>query len=297
MNDIKRSYIFLIIGAVLIAFSPVLIKGAGAPGTTAVFYRLFFGTVILIIPFIISRIKGKDKLNKKGVLIATVAGLCLAIDMNLWATGIVATNAAMPTLVANLAPIWVGIGAFLFFKERQSLLFWMGLLIAFLGVSFLIIQDLVLANGIIKGLIFGLLGGMFYAAFMLLAQSGRKKLDTISFLFISTLATTVFLGIFMKVQNLDFINFSTKTWVYFIIMGVMIQAGAWFLINFAQGFLPASLVSPTLLAQPVLAGGIAYFMLGEELTMWQIFGGFIVVIGIYTVHFAKQRKNKSLSKK
>ncbi len=296
MNDLKKSYTFLVIGAVLIAFSPVLIKAAGAPGTTAVFYRLFFGTVALIIPFTISRIRAKNKLDKKGIFIAILAGLCLAIDMNLWATGIMASNAAMPTLVANLAPLWVGIGAFLFFKERQNLLFWMGLLIAFSGVSFLIIQDLVLANGIIKGLLFGLLGGMFYAAFMLFAQTGRKKLDTISFLFISTLATTIFLGIFMKIQNFGFIGFSVKTWVYFIIMGIMIQAGAWFLINFAQGFLPASLVSPTLLAQPVLAGGIAYFMLGEELSGWQIFGGFVVVIGIYTVHFAKQRKNKRLLK-
>jgi drug/metabolite transporter (DMT)-like permease len=73
-------------------------------------------------------------------------------------------------------------------------------------------------------------------------------------------------------------------------MGVMIQAGAWFLINFAQGHLPASLVAPTLLAQPVLAGVIAFLLLGEALTIWQITGGIIVVIGIYTVHFAKQRK-------
>jgi len=39
-----------------------------------------------------------------------------------------------------------------------------------------------------------------------------------------------------------------------------------------------------------LAGIIAYFMLGEELSIWQICGGIIVVIGIYTVHFAKQKK-------
>jgi len=70
----------------------------------------------------------------------------------------------------------------------------------------------------------------------------------------------------------------------------MIQAGAWFLINFAQGHLPASLVAPTLLAQPVLTGVVAFLLLGEALTLWQIAGGVIVVIGIYTVHFAKQRK-------
>jgi drug/metabolite transporter (DMT)-like permease len=291
MDDIKKSYIFLLMGALLISFSPVLIKDAGVPGTITVFYRLLFGTITLIIPFVFSRIKSKEALKTKGVFLAVLAGLCLAIDMALWATGIMVSNAAMPTLVGNLAPLWVGIGAFLFFKERQTTKFWIGLFIALVGVSFLIIQDMFQPIGILKGLLFGLFAGVFYASFMLFAQSGRKLLNTISFLFISSLATTIFLGIFMLIQNFEFIGFSSKTWVLFVIMGVFIQAGAWFLINYAQGYLPASLVSPTLLAQPVLAGIVAFFMLGEELSVWQIFGGVIVIIGIYTVHFAKQKKN------
>ena len=290
MNNIKKSYIFLVAGALLISFSPVLIKFADAPGTTAVFYRLLVGTIVLSVPFLLSRIKSKTSLSRKGIAIAFGAGLGLAIDMAMWATGIMVSNAAMPTLVGNLTPLWVGIGAFFLFKERHNIQFWLGLIIAIVGVSFLIVQDLLSPNGIFKGLVLGFGAGIFYAGFMLLAQKGRKYLDTISFLFISSLATTLFLGLFMLIQNIEFIGYSSKAWIVFIIMGVLIQAGAWFLINFAQGFLPASLVAPTLLAQPVFAGVIAFFMLGEELTMWQIIGGCIVISGIYLVHFAKQKK-------
>jgi len=294
MNDIKKSYIFLILGAVLIAFSPVLIKATGAPGTVSAFYRLFFGTITLIIPFAFSQIRSKRKLHPKGILLATIAGLCLATDMAMWATGIMVSNAAMPTLVGNLSPLWVGIGAFLFLKERQNRRFWFGLFIALTGVAFLFVQDLYQPDGIFKGLTLGLFAGMFYASFMLLTQLGRKYLNTLSYLFFSSLATTIFLGIFMLVQGLEFTGYNPEAWVLFIIMGVIIQAGAWFLINYAQGFLPASLVSATLLAQPVLAGVIAFVMLGEALTMWQIGGGIIVIFGIYTVHFAKLRmKNRN----
>lgn len=296
MNNIKRSYVFLIVGAILIAFSPVLIKGAGAPGTISVFYRLLFGTITLIIPFSISRVKSKEKLKIKGIIIASAAGLSLAIDMALWATGIMHSNAAMPTLVGNLAPLWVGIGAFIVFKERQNSKFWFGLLVALVGITFLMIQDLYSPNGIFKGLILGLFAGMFYAGFMLLTQIGRKHLNTISYLFISSLATTFFLGIFVLVQDIEFTGYTPKAWSLFIIMGIMIQAGAWFFINFAQGHLPASIVSATLLAQPVLAGVIAFVMLGEELTIWQIIGGIIVITGIYTIHFAKQNKSKHANK-
>jgi len=290
MENTKKSYLSLILGAILISFSPVLIKATGVPGTVSVFYRLFFGTLVLIIPFAFSRIKTKEKLNLKGVLFASLAGLSLAIDMSMWATGIMSSNAAMPTLTANLTPLWVGIGGYFFFKERRTTRFWFGLVIAIVGVVFLVIQDLYQPNGIFRGLILGLFAGIFYGGFMMLVQMGRRYLDTLSFLFLSSLATTLFLGIFMLFQNLEFAGYSTKAWVLFVIMGVMIQAGAWFLINFAQGHLPASLVAPTLLAQPVLTGVVAFLLLGEALTLWQIAGGVIVVIGIYTVHFAKQRK-------
>lgn len=294
MNKTRQAYLFLIIGAILISFSPVLIKDTGAPGTVSVFYRLLFGTLTLLVPFVLSRWKSKEKINVKGVWIAILAGLALAIDMAMWATGIMVSNASMPTLVGNLAPLWVGIGAFLFFKERQTPKFWFGLAIAFIGVSFLIVQDFSQPNGILKGLLLGLFAGLFYATYMLLTQKGRKRLNTLSFLFISSLATTIFLGIFVFFQNMEFVGYSNKAWTLFIIMGVTMQAGAWFLINYAQGYLPASLVSPTLLAQPVLAAVIAFFMLGEELTLWQIIGGIIVVIGIYTVHFAKQKKASAM---
>lgn len=296
MDKIKKSYLFLILGTILIAFSPVLIKDAGAPGTVTVFYRLVFGTLSLIIPFSLSRLKNKESLNIKGIKIAILAGLFLAIDMAFWSTAIMISNAAMPTLVGNLAPLWVGIGAYFLFKERQNKRFWIGLVIALVGVTFLMIQDLYQPDGIFKGLFFGLLAGIFYAGFMLLTQMGRRYLNTISFLFFCSTATTIFLGVFTLFLDIEFIGYSTKTWTLFIIMGIMIQAGAWFLINFAQGHLPASLVAPTLLAQPVLAGVIAYIMLGEELTFWQILGGIVVIVGIYTVHFAKQRKNKNLLK-
>ncbi|HSH51343.1 MAG TPA: DMT family transporter [Bacteroidales bacterium] len=290
MENTKKSYFSLISGAILISFSPVLIKDTGAPGTVSVFYRLFFGTLVLIIPFAYSRIKNKEKLNLKGVLFASLAGLSLAIDMAMWATGIMSSNAAMPTLTANLTPLWVGIGGFLFFKERRTARFWIGLAIAMIGIAFLVIHDLYQPNGIFKGLMLGLFAGIFYGGFLMLVQMGRRYLDTLSFLFLSSLSTTIFLGIFMLFQNLEFTGYSTKAWTLFVIMGVMIQAGAWFLINFAQGHLPASLVAPTLLAQPVLTGVVAFLLLGEALTLWQIIGGIIVVIGIYTVHFAKQRK-------
>ncbi len=286
----KKAFAALFLGAILISFSPVLIRAAGAPGTITAFYRLVFGSALLAIPFIVTVIRKKKFYPLKGILLATVAGLFLAIDMALWSTGIMVSNAAMPTLVGNLASLWVGIGAVFFFKEKQRLGFWIGLFIALSGVSFLILHDFYFPTGMFKGLILGLFAGMFYAGFMLLTQQGRKLLDTLPYLFFSSAATTIFLGIFALAMKIPFTGYSLETWQLFIIMGVALQAGAWFLINFAQGYVRASLVSPTLLAQPVLAAVIAWFLLGEKLGIVHIIGGVVVVAGIYIVHFYSGKK-------
>jgi drug/metabolite transporter (DMT)-like permease len=292
MKEQSKAYIALLMGAVLIAFSPVLIRMAGVPGIVSSFYRLAIGSLTLTPLFLLNLKKERKNISKKGVWIAIAAALSFSIDMAFWAEGIMATNATIPTLAGNLAPLWVGIMAMFIFKERNKAGFWFGLLFALLGVSLLVIQDLYFANGMIKGLILGLLAGVFYAGFIILTQPGRKHLSALSFLYVSTLASTFFLGIILLAGGQSFTGYETKAWVLFAVMGVIIQAGAWFLINFAQGYLPASLVSPTLLAQPVLAGVFAYILLGEMLSFWQIFGGLMVVAGIYTVHFSRSRKQK-----
>jgi drug/metabolite transporter (DMT)-like permease len=264
---------------------------ASAPGIITSFYRLAIAAVVLSVPFVVTQFKKKKKaMPFKGILFATLAGFCFATDMALWSTGIVASNATLPTLTGNLAPLWVGIGAVVFFKEKQKVGFWLGLLLAFIGVSMLMLNHVSDSSGLLKGMLLGLFAGMFYAGYYLFAQPGRKYLDTLTFLYISTVSSSLFLGIYAAFMDLGFTGFDNRTWLLFVILGVGIQAGAWFLISYAQGYLPASTVSPTLLGQPVISAFLAYFILKEQLTAWHIVSGVVVVAGIYLVHFSRKER-------
>ncbi len=283
-----KAYIALITGVILIGVSPILIKMADAPGIVSSFYRMGIGAVVLVVPFIINLRKSRYGFSVKGMWFAFLGGVCFASDMAMWSTGIVASNATLPTIVGNLAPVWVGLGAMLFFKEKQKTGFWAGLAVALVGISLLVSDDFFKSNTIIiKGMFLGLFAGMFYAFYQLLTQVGRRSLDTISYLFISTLSASVTLGSLILVLGYNFTGYSGQTWIIFGIMGIGIQAVAWFLINYAQGYLPASVVSPSLLIQPVLTGIIAVSFLNEKLTFWHISGGIVVLTGIYLVHHFK----------
>jgi drug/metabolite transporter (DMT)-like permease len=284
-----RPYFTLLAGLSFMCFAAIYVKSAHAPGIVTAFYRMVIGSVILFLPFLIHRIKAKNKLPMKGVLFAIAGGICFGGDMTLWSTAVVMSNATLPTLMANLAPVWVGIGAMLIFRERNNVIFWIGLITALGGVVLLASNDLYSYNGILKGALLGLGAGFFYAGFYMVSQPGRKLLNTLSYVFIFTVSAALFLLIFMLLFHYRFTGYDKHTNLMFLGIGLGVHVCGWLLINYSQGYLPATIVAPTLLGQPVLTAILALTLLNEQLTIRHISGGLIVMGGIYLVHYSRRR--------
>ena len=289
-NKINRnSYLALILGVTFMGFAAIFIKSAHAPGLVTVFYRMAIATCIIVWPFLFSFKKQNYRLNKHGFWFAVLAGIFFGIDITFWSKGVVLIhNATLPTLFANLAPVWVGFGAILIFKEKPKLNFWIGVLISIIGMGLFIVDQLYVKGNLWKGILLGLIAGFFYAAFYLVAQKGRKLLNTIDFLFISTASTATILFVFMLIAGFSFFDYDLHSYLMFIGIGLGGQVIAWYLINFAQGHLPATIVAPTLLLQPVFTAILAIFLLKEKLNLLQIIAGLIIIIGIYLVNKRKK---------
>ena len=277
-------------GLSFMSFAAIFIKAAEeAPGIITAFYRMFIASITLLPFFIVYLRKHRYHLPLKGILLAALSGLFFGIDMSLWSTGVVMSNATIPTLMANLAPLWVGFGTLFILKRRLRSGFWIGFLIALAGSVVLINRDFQDSNNIVPGALFGVGAGFFYGMFYLTSEPGRKLLDTLPFLFISTFSSAVYLCIIALFLGYDFTGYSEKTYLLFLGIGLGVQVCGWFLINYSQGFLPATTVSPTLLGQPVITYLLAYIFLHEQLTAWHLTGGAIVVAGIYLVHYSRNR--------
>lgn len=269
--------------------SAVLIKSSHAPGIVTAFYRMGIGAAVLLLPFLLHSILNTPPLPLKGIMMAVCAGLCFGLDLSFWSTGVVASNATIPTISANMAPIWVGLGSMFIFNEKHKPGFWMGLLLALFGLSLLIYNDISLPNNIVKGALLGMVAGIFYGGFYLFAQAGRKLLDTLCFLFISTFISAIVLCLVALLHNYEFAGYDRHTWLIFIAIGIGVQVIGWFLLNYSQGHLSASIVSPTLLGQPVITAILAATLIDEQLTWLHITGGIVVITGIYIVHFSRKK--------
>lgn len=285
------AYLGLFAGLLSIGFSGIFVRWAEAPGTITAFYRMGIAAVVVTIPFIWQARDRERNLTRPGLAFAILGGLLFALDLTFWTTGIDLSGASKPTLMANTAPLWVGIGSFLIFKERMTATFWVGLIVAMLGAAVVLGVDLLHATEVGLGTFLGLLAAVFYGAYYLVTQRGRSSLNTISYFWITAASASVFLFLINIFLGRSFVGYDRFTIYNFLAIGLIVQVIGWSLINYAQGYLPASIVAPTLLGQPIVTAIIAVILLGETFTMWQIVGGFIVMSGVYIVH--RSRSNKS----
>ncbi len=281
-----RAYWALALGIVSISFSAIFVRWANAPGAVTGFYRMAIAVIVLAVPFV-RYLQRTGRLPRREVLIALAAGLFFGGDLIFWNAGILISGAATPTLMANTAPIWVGLGAMFFFKEQLGRLFWIGLGLAMIGAALILGADIRSSVGL--GAFFGLIGGMFYAAYMLVMQRSRARLPALPAFWLACVSAAVLLFTVALLRGEPFTGYPLQTWLAFLGMGLVSQVLGQLLVSYSLGALPASLVSPTLLGQPALTALLAIPLLGEIPTVWHVIGGAALLAGVYIVHRSRLR--------
>ena len=280
-------YLLLLLGVLCISWSAILVKTAGISGFGSGFYRLLFGTIGILPIWYFFR---KPGYNVRGIKVAIICGVLFAFDIATWNTSIMLSKASVSTLLANLAPVWVGFGGLLFFKEKPAKIFWIGTVIALFGVAVIIGFDQITFSGMNTGNMLAILASVFYGFYLLTVRKGRNTLDTISFTAISMISSTVVLGFICLFTSTPLWGFGSITWLSLIILGLVPQLLGWLAINQALGHIHPTIASVTLLSQTVFTALFSVPLLGELLTPFEIGGAFIVLTGIYLVNYRKTKK-------
>jgi len=276
----------LFIGILCISFSPIFVKLAGVAPIGGAFYRVFVAWVCLL-PYCI--IKKKIKVDRQQLVIALLAGVVFASDVAVWNISLLKISATVSTLIANLAPVWVGLLSFIILKKSSGLLFWIGTVVAITGMVVLVGYEHILHLEINAGIMLATLASLFYAIYIMITKNIMARIDLFSFMFYSMLGASVFLLLVNGVMGNNIINYSTNVWLYFIGMGLLCQLTGWLTINYSLRYLESTKVAITLLSQTVFAGLLAAFLLAERLGVNEIIGSVIVLAGI-AITFLKARK-------
>lgn len=285
----------LAIGILCISVFPILVKLNLTGGLISAFYRMAIAGLFLL-PYVV--FTKKLKLPKKNVLLlAILCGLLFAADVAVWNISIQGSSATQATLLTNLSPVWVGIGSFLFLKNKPATNFWIGTLIAIFGMITLVGFQFFLNLDFNIAFLLAILSGILYAIYMLVSKNILNEMDVLSFMSITLITSIVFLGVVCIILKEPFRGFSDAGWLVLFIQGIVCQLIAWLLISYATQNMRATRVSLSLLGQAVLATILAWLFLDEKITFQMIVGGLILLFGIRITFYSKVLSVKKLLNK
>lgn len=293
-------YAALLFGIVALGLSAIFVRWANVPGAVSGFYRVGIAAAVMAVPVLAVR-RAADQTRQaapaarirvtKPVLFAILAGLFFVGDLATWNTAVLLTNAANATLFGNTAPLWVGLGAMLLFKEKLRPMFWAGLLLALAGAAVILGRDFIAHPALGLGDLLALSTGVFYAGFFLATQRARAGLSALSSWWLSAATSTVGLFVLSLLLRQPLTGYPLASYLNLLAVALITQVGGYLAINYALGHLPASIVAPTLLGQPVVTALMAIPLLGEAISLAQVVGGVLVLAGIALLH-RRGTKNK-----
>lgn len=284
MNNAKPK-LALALGILCISIFPILVRLHLTGGLISAFYRMFIAAVLLL-PYVI--ITKKFKLPKtKIVFLSCICGIVFATDIAIWNIAIQKSSATQATLLANLSPVWVGLGSFFFLKNRPNVNFWLGTVMALFGMFVLVGFETFRQLNFDLAFVLALLSGMLYATYILISKNILEKADVLSFLSIVLISSSVFLAVVCGISGENFTGFSNAAWLVLFVQGAVCQLTAWLLISYATQHLRATRVSLSLLGQAVLATFLAWFFLGETMSWDRILGAVFLLLGIRITFYNK----------
>ncbi len=275
----------LFVGAVTIAFAPILVRLSEVGPSATGFHRfllaipLYWAMAATLPRATVAEGSERPTSVRDFVLIA-MAGVYLAADVAVWHYSIQMTTVANSTLLANVAPVFVVLAGWILFGTRVTGTYMIGLAAAMTGVFILSRASLSLSEEHFIGDLLGVLTAVFYAAYQMSVERLRKRFSTVTIMKYAIPASALIMLPVALASGDDLLPVTLAGWGFLIALAAGPQVFGQGLIAWALAHLPVAFASVSLLVQPVTAALVAWALFGEQIGAQQAVGGVIVLAGI-----------------
>lgn len=274
----ETKYLLLIILAIcFLATGGIFVKLSSLPPINTGFYRILFSIPILF-PFAIKKVK---TVSKKELMLLLLSGAFLAGDLTLWNISFYFTTVANANLLANLVPITIIPVSYFLFKEKIHKNFLIGMGVIGIGIFFLMIGKVQPSIKSFQGDFMAFSTSIFYASFMLTVYKLRDKISSTIIMFVSAFGSIFVLAIVIGLTEGYYIPKNFHEIYPLLCLAIISQICGQGLLAFCLGRVNASLSSILVLSQPIIAAIYSYIIFSERLSIIEVMGIIISLVGIY----------------
>ena len=292
IEKFAKKYFFVIIGLTIIfwalAFPFIRIGLDEFSPINLTIMRLFFACIFFIVIYLLNSNKF-SKLYRKDILPIFLLGFLGVIIYHLGLNyGEQHVSPSTASLIIATIPILIVILAAIFLKEKITFKIILGIILSSIGVIIISIAgqpDADLQIDYIFGAIAVFIGALVGAGYTIFGKKMLSRYTPLSLTVYAFLLGTLGLIPFINITLFDEIStLSIEGWGIILFLGLCPTVIAYLFWYVALEIKNASELGFYLYFIPVFATIFSYFLFKEEITWLFIFGGALVIIGLYVVN-------------
>jgi drug/metabolite transporter (DMT)-like permease len=191
--------------------------------------------------------------------------LLLALHFATWITSLGLTTVAESTLLADSTPVWVLLIGWAVLRRRPQPRQWAALLLAAAGIVVLVGGEV--SAGISLGNLLAVASAVFMALYLLVAEAAQRVLRFGQFVAHSYAVAAVVAWTLVLFTGTSAAwqvgQISSSSWGALVGVAIVSQCIGHGGFNYSVRSVPPAVVSLTILGEPVIAGLLAWGLLGE----------------------------------
>ncbi len=276
------------VAVVFISLSGPMIAATAAPVLAIAFWRCLIGSGITGVWVIARRWSSLGALTRREIRLTVIAGVFLGLHFATWIPSLTLTTIAASTALVATQPIWAALIARAM-GVRISSRVWIGIAIAFSGVIVLTGVDLSVDPAHLWGDALALVGAVFSAAYVSVAERVRKTVDTstTTFVLYAVSAVTILPLVFIFGQQL--VGFDAQAWALILAVTLGAQLLGHSMMTRVLSSTSATVVSLAILFEMPGATLVAAIWLGQVPPLALLPAAGLILAGLVIVIKAADR--------
>ena len=282
-RNIRKGILFVLIGAFLISFSPVMVSMSDLQPTVSAFYRVFIGSIFLIFVIFLNRNLYINSFSVNPYLI--LAGIFFALDLWFWHRSILYIGPGMSTLIANFQIFIIPLMSFFIFSMTPNKYQIIAIVLGINGLYLTLGYGGSIDNENIKlGFMFGIMTALAYSAYILSLKKNNieasHEISPLTSLFYVSFISTLILFIVIKIEGVSFAMNDSNNLYSMLAYGIICHVFGWYMIILGLKTVTATTAGIILISQPIFSFFWDYLFFSRHTTSIEIIGIAVVIIAM-----------------
>jgi drug/metabolite transporter (DMT)-like permease len=268
---------------------------ADAPSLVIAALRLTCATLLLA-PIALARHNDElQHLTRNEITLGILSGLFLAAHFGTWISSLEYTTVASSVVFVSTGPLWVALLSPILLNEQLTRAAMIGLVIAIFGGIIIGLSDACIWNDGLQcpdfrqimqgramwGNFLALIGAWTVSGYLIIGRKLRAKISLIPYIFLVYGISAIALLATMFLAGQSPLGYPLRTYGWIFLLAAFPQLIGHSTYNWVLRYIPATLVALITLVEPICSAILAYFILRETPANGVLFGGLLILLGIY----------------